>query len=241
VDRKHVKNVQCAEDLIGLLTDYTEDGVAYKVDMRLRPDGSKGLLLNDIEGYQTYYLKSAHPWEIQVLLKSRPVAGNAYLIKSFNTLKAHVLLRRGRELTSEYVQDMRTKIISDVSKESYGYDLKLGPGGIKEIEFLTQYLQLQHCDTMPELIIQNAVSALDELTKHRLLDAKTSDQLKKSYRVLRTIETVLRLNENEVLRDNSESNDILIRILKYGSKEALFEKVHTIREQVIATAQKIYQ
>lgn len=241
LDRKHVKNVQFAEDLIGFLTDYTEDGVAYKVDMRLRPDGSKGLLLNDIEGYQTYYLKSAHPWEIQVLLKSRPIAGNAHLIKSFNTLKEHVLLRRGRELTSEYVQDMRTKIIFDVSKELYGYDLKLGPGGIKEIEFLTQYLQLQYCDNMPGLIIQNAVSALDELTKHGLLDGKTSNQLKNSSRVLWTIETVLRLNEDEVLRDNSESNDILIRILKYGSKEALFEKVRIIREQVIATARRIYQ
>ena len=49
LDKKHVKTAQCAEDLIGFLTDYTEDGVAYKVDMRLRPDGSKGLLLNDIE------------------------------------------------------------------------------------------------------------------------------------------------------------------------------------------------
>jgi glutamate-ammonia-ligase adenylyltransferase len=241
LDKKHIKNAQFAEDLIGFLTDYTEDGVAYKVDMRLRPDGSKGLLLNDIEGYRNYYLKSAHPWEIQVLIKSRPLAGNERLIRSFNSLKEDVLLRRGRELTSEYIQDMRRKIISDVSKESYGYDLKLGPGGIKEIEFLIQYLQLHHCDTIPGIIIQNAVSALDEFTKHDLLDIKTVHLLKNSHRVLRSIETVLRLNEEDVLRDDPEINDILVRILKYGSHEALFEKVRVIKEQVKATAQKIYE
>jgi len=241
LDKKHVGNVRFAEDLIAFLTEYTEDGVAYKVDMRLRPDGSKGLLLNDIEGYQNYYLNSAHPWEIQVLLKSRPVAGNKHLIKSFNSLKEYVLLRRGGELTSEYMKDMRRKIISDVSRESYGYDLKLGPGGIKEIEFLTQYLQLQHCKNMPGLIIQNAVSAIDELTKNRLLEDKTADRLKNYYGVLRTIETILRLNEEEVLREDSGSNDIIIRILQYSSKASLFEKVRNIREQITATAQRIYQ
>ena len=241
LDKKYIKNAQFAEDLIGFLTDYTEDGVAYKVDMRLRPDGSKGLLLNDIEGYRNYYLKSAHPWEIQVLIKSRPLAGNERLIRSFNSMKEDVLFRRGRELTSEYIQDMRRKIISDVSKESYGYDLKLGPGGIKEIEFLTQYLQLQHCNTIPEIIIQNAVSALDEFTKHDLLDIKTVQLLKNSHRVLRSIETVLRLNEEDVLRDDPEINDILVRILKYSSHEALFEKVRIIKEQVKATAQRIYE
>ena len=241
VDKNRLKTVQYVEDLIGFLMDYTENGVAYKVDMRLRPDGSKGLLLNDIEGYRNYYLKSAHPWELQVLLRSRPLAGNAHLIKSFNSLRKHVLLQRGKELTGEYIQDMRTKIISDVSKESYGYDLKLGPGGIKEIEFLTQYLQLRHCDTMPGLITQNAESTLDELGKHGLLDNKIANQLKKNHRFLRTAETVLRLNDDEVLRENSESIDILIRILKYESKEALYEKVRIVREQVSADAKKIYQ
>jgi glutamine synthetase adenylyltransferase len=94
---------------------------------------------------------------------------------------------------------------------------------------------------MPGLITQNAESTLDELGKHGLLDNKIANQLKKNHRFLRTAETVLRLNDDEVLRENSESIDILIRILKYESKEALYEKVRIVREQVSADAKKIYQ
>src|SRR4030043_997797 len=65
-----------AKELIRFLSEYTAKGIAYKVEMRLRPDGSRGILLNDIDGYKNYYLKSARPWELQSLRRASPIAGD---------------------------------------------------------------------------------------------------------------------------------------------------------------------
>jgi glutamate-ammonia-ligase adenylyltransferase len=99
-----------AKELIRFLSEYTAKGIAYKVDMRLRPDGSRGILVNDIDGYKKYYLKSARPWEIQSLLRARPIAGDKKLLKAFQTLRRQIIMQRGKEISGAGVKDMRKRM-----------------------------------------------------------------------------------------------------------------------------------
>jgi [glutamine synthetase] adenylyltransferase / [glutamine synthetase]-adenylyl-L-tyrosine phosphorylase len=225
-----------AEELLRYLTEYMETGVAYKVDMRLRPDGSKGILVNDLEGYKAYYRKSAQPWEIQSLLRARPVAGDLELIREF-----HRLMQRGREISGPVLQEMRGRIISELSRESSGYDIKLGPGCIKEIEFLVQYLQLKNLHRFPALTIQNTLTGIKKLSEYSILDHRTGDLLLQSHGFLRTIDTFLRLNGEDVLKTNSEIPDIIITFLKLKSRDDLINMVEKTRQQVVEVTKKFYK
>jgi len=228
------------EELIKFLSAYTAHGFAYRVDTRLRPDGSKGTLANDLSGYKRYYLKSAQPWEIQSLLRARPVAGDMDLINAFQQMKKQVILQRCNEIRGSDVEHMRKRIIREVSRETAGYDIKNGPGGIKEIEFLVQYLQLKHVPELPDLIIQNTETAIKQLTKSGILDSDPSDLLSDAYAFLRTVDTLLRLNDENVLKINSEIIDIITRFLNLASKDALINKIKDTRQKVFEITKKFY-
>jgi len=228
------------EELIKFLSAYTAHGFAYRVDTRLRPDGSKGTLANDLSGYKRYYLKSAQPWEIQSLLRARPVAGDMDLINAFQQMKKQVILQRCNEIRGSDVEHMRKRIIREVSRETAGYDIKNGPGGIKEIEFLVQYLQLKHVPELPDLIIQNTETAIKHLTKSSILDSDPGDLLSNAYTFLRTVDTLLRLNDENVLKINSEIIDIIIRFLNLASKDALTNKIKDTRQKVFEITKKFY-
>lgn len=229
-----------AEEFIRILTEYTDSGVAYKVDMRLRPDGSKGVLMNDIGGYAAYYFKSAQPWEIQSLLRARPVAGDHNLISAFYDLRRNVIRQRRREIDGAGIKAMRHRIVRELSKERQGYDIKLGPGGIKEIEFIVQFLQLKYADIFPDIILHNTRAALKRLILHKLIDGKTGDVLLQSQRFLRTIDILLRLNGEDVLKTNSEFPDIIIKFLNLKSNDELIEKIESIRRQLYQIASMLY-
>jgi [glutamine synthetase] adenylyltransferase / [glutamine synthetase]-adenylyl-L-tyrosine phosphorylase len=230
-----------AEELIRFLSGYTAKGFAYKIDMRLRPDGSSGILVNDIEGYKSYYLSSAHPWEIQSLLRARPVAGNMNLLRSFQLLKKQVILQRCQEIGGSGIQEMRKRIISEISKESSGYDIKNGPGGIKEIEFLIQYLQLKHAAGKPDLIVHDTMNAFKRLSKYAILDGETIDFLLQSHRFLKTVDTLLRFNEEDVVKADSELLDVISRFLQLPSTGMFLNRIEAIRRKVYKIAQTCYE
>ena len=226
-----------AGEIIRFLSEYTKDGVVYKVDMRLRPDGSKGILVNDIEGYRNYYLKSAYPWEIQVLLRAKPIAGDIKLMKAFLELKRQMIIKRGKEIGKSYIKEIRKRIINEIARKSYGYDIKNGLGGIKEIEFLVQYLQLKYGKEIPELITQNTVTAIKRLAKYDIFDRYTENKLLISHKFLRTVETLLRLNEREVFEIDSEFNDIIVRFINLRSNDELIKQIEDTRHKIIQIAE----
>ncbi len=230
-----------AEELIRFLSGYTAKGFAYRIDMRLRPDGSRGILVHDMDGYETYYFSAAHPWEIQSLLRARPVAGDMNLLRSFLSLRKQVILQRGREIHGSLVQEMRARIISDISKESLGYDIKNGPGGMKEIEFLVQYLQLKHAAGRPDLIVHDMVNAFQRLAKYAILDRKTEEFLLQSHRFLKAIDTLLRLNEEEVVKADSELLRVMSGFLQVKSTDLLLKRIEETRQKVYRIAHALYQ
>ncbi|MBE0448327.1 MAG: bifunctional [glutamate--ammonia ligase]-adenylyl-L-tyrosine phosphorylase/[glutamate--ammonia-ligase] adenylyltransferase [Actinobacteria bacterium] len=229
------KSNRLAEELIKFLSEYTAKGIVYKVDMRLRPDGSKGILVNSIEGYRNYYLKSAHPWEIQALLRARTIAGDRDSLRAFNNLKRQVIIQRGSEVTGPYIEDMRSRIVSKLSKESNGYDIKLGPGGIEEIQFLIQYLQLEHAAKHPDLITHKTVNAVKRLIRHSILDSDTAELLLHAYGFMRTVETLLRFNEEHTLKPNSNLVTIIAEFLDLKSGDELVRQIEETRNKVLET------
>jgi glutamate-ammonia-ligase adenylyltransferase len=229
-----------AEELIRLLSEYTSKGVAYKIDMRLRPDGSKGVLANNVDGYEHYYLKSAHPWEIQSLLRARPIAGDLQLLRAFQKMRRKVILARGVEITGSGMRAMRKRIINEVSKESTGYDVKNGPGGIKEIEFLTQYLQLKHVRNFPDLTVSSTVAAIKRLANYGILDRVSEELFLTSHGFLKSVDTLLRLNEEDSVRIGSEVLDVMTTFLNLGSKDELIKKILDTRQNVIRTTERLY-
>ncbi|MBI4709784.1 MAG: bifunctional [glutamate--ammonia ligase]-adenylyl-L-tyrosine phosphorylase/[glutamate--ammonia-ligase] adenylyltransferase [Nitrospirae bacterium] len=225
-------DLKTAEKILKTLTAYTDKGVLYTVDMRLRPEGSKGVLLNDIAGYKNYYLKNAHPWEIQALLKARPIAGDMNYAKAFMETAKEAVLKRGREIKTEYLKAMRERIVKELSHESKGLDIKLGPGGIEEIEFFIQRLQLQNAWNSPEILLQNTPLAIKRLMKKNLLGLQNGKILLSAYEYLRTLETFMRLNEEHVIIKNSEFAELAALFMGHKSKDEFMEYVRGLRKRI---------
>ncbi|RJR16868.1 MAG: bifunctional [glutamate--ammonia ligase]-adenylyl-L-tyrosine phosphorylase/[glutamate--ammonia-ligase] adenylyltransferase, partial [Nitrospiraceae bacterium] len=196
--------MSAAERTIRTLTSYTGLGLLYSVDTRLRPDGSKGILVNNIEGYRNYYLNKAHHWEIQALLKARPVGGNTALARSFINMAKDVILKRGHEVTIDEITSMRSKIVKELAGEAGRTDIKLCPGGLEEIEFHVQFLQLHHARSFPDILVQNTLVAIRRLAKKGVVVRAQRDTLYNTYGYYRKLQTFLRLNEEDVISAGSD-------------------------------------
>jgi glutamate-ammonia-ligase adenylyltransferase len=197
---------------------YTKDGIAYKIDTRLRPEGSKGPLVSSIEGIRNYYLKNAQAWELQALLKARPISSgvmeywNDGVGKYFMEMRKDVLMKRGNEIIIEDVKRMREKVQKELSKEEKGkgqgakrYDIKLGSGGLEDLEFIIQYLQLKKCRDNPQIIVQGTIEAIKRLKAAGILRSGDSDMMSETYMFYRTIEILLRLRNESVLKEGTST------------------------------------
>ncbi len=224
--------VRTAESVVKTLTTYTDKGMLYNVDVRLRPDGSKGALIKDIAGYRNYYLRSAHPWELQALLKARPVAGDMRAGRAFMEMGREVLMQRGKEVKREDIHAMRQRIVSELSQEAVGMDIKLGPGGIEEIEFYVQFLQLQHVRESPEILVQNTPAAINRLAKKGVLNAGERETLLNAYEYYRRLETFLRLNEEHVIAKDSGIAELVGIFMGHRSREEFLTRLGELRSSV---------
>lgn len=230
-----LEQIKSAERLLKVFTSYTKDGVAYQVDTRLRPEGSKGPLVASIEGLRKYYLNNAHAWEVQALLKARPVAGNkgqCAIGRLFSELRRDVLIRRGHEVKIEDLRRMRERIEKELADSSKGFDLKLGQGGLEELEFGVQYLQLKHCNKHPELLVQGTVNALRRLERFNVLGSSGAKTLCDIYLFYRTVQSLMRLQEEAVLKPGTASFKGIVWFLGAEDDDMLVQKIEKSRLKV---------
>ncbi len=235
------RDIKDAENLLKLLMSYTKDGVAYKVDTRLRPDGSKGPLVSSIKGIADYYLKNAQTWELQALLKARLVSGDTRASRLFVEMKKEVLMKRADEVEIRDIKHMRERIRREISKDAVSegiHDIKLGAGGIGELEFAVQYLQLRNCTLNPILIVQGTLNAIRLLGDLGILSSLNASALKETYLFYRTIETILRLRNETVLKEGSDTARSAARLMEL-TEERLQEILDRKRKWVGAFMDKI--
>jgi glutamate-ammonia-ligase adenylyltransferase len=193
--------------LIHFLTTQTGSGALYEIDMRLRPDGHKGLLVTSTEAFERYQEDNAWTWEHQALLRARPVAGSAVVAREFERIRAETLKHRvRREALRDDVMSMRQRMRKELDKsDTVMFDLKNGTGGIGDIEFLVQYLVLRDAAAHPAVIhYPDNVRQLATLAAARCLDAELAFRLQEIYRCYRLELHHLTLNEKKPLVAQAE-------------------------------------
>jgi glutamate-ammonia-ligase adenylyltransferase len=206
---KHVSHhehfARLGTKLISHLTLPLREGFLYKIDTRLRPSGSAGPLCISFEALASYHAREARLWERQALLRARPVAGDAALFRRAQTevldqsLYRPMDFRGAEETAAQELLAMRERMEREIAAESPGrYNSKLGRGGLVDVEFAVQFLQLVHGHSHPEVRTASTPEALAALLRAGLLLPADHDPLARGYRFLRRLESRLR-----IVRDRS--------------------------------------
>jgi len=176
--------------VVHILNAHTRAGNLYEIDMRLRPSGSSGVLVSQIEAFSEYQHKSAWTWEHQALIRARAICGDIYLIEHFNNVRKEVLLipKDKTKLQSE-VSDMRERMRKERLKPKPGiFNIKQDRGGIVDIEFLVQYLVLLNSNQYPELLkFTDNVRQIQSLTETKVIDEYTANLLRHAYLIFRAV------------------------------------------------------
>jgi glutamate-ammonia-ligase adenylyltransferase len=173
----------------------TGEGTIWPVDAALRPEGKAGPLVRTLASHVAYYERWAKTWEFQALLKARPVAGDLELGRQYvESLSPLVWDAAGREDFVVDVQQMRRRVESTVPADARSRQLKLGPGGLRDVEFAVQMLQLVHGRTDHRLRSPNTLEALEALSTHGYVGRDDAAELDRAYRFLRTLEHRLQLH-----------------------------------------------
>jgi len=216
------------EDVISDLSSYTEEGHAYRVDLRLRPFGSSGELVHSIKGIMNYYERSASLWEIQAAIKMRPIAGNLRLGYEFIEHLDSILNRpRDRAVIVQSIDNMRNLAIQTYAGPlTDTVDIKSGMGGIRDVEFMVQGLQLMHSRDKRISYEGNTMLAIESLCEAGILSDKTADILKEDYIFLRRTEHCLQLLEDRQVHaipwDRNELSALSKRMLGVNANADLF-------------------
>lgn len=183
-----------AEELTRSLSLLTPDGFCFRVDLNLRPQGRVGALVHSLGAALAYYETLGRTWERAALLKARPIAGDRALGAEFLEGVSPFVWRRSLDLGAvDELRELKAQI--DLRATANADDVKLGPGGIREIEFFANALQLVHGGKRPLLRERNTVRALRRLEHEGLIAAPDFDRLEEAYAFLRTVENRLQLVE----------------------------------------------
>jgi glutamate-ammonia-ligase adenylyltransferase len=175
----------------------------FEVDAALRPEGKAGALVRTLDGHLSYYRRWAKTWEFQALLKARPVAGDAELgARYLEAVTPMVWTAADRENFVPEVQAMRRRVVDHIPSELAERELKLGHGGLRDVEFAVQLLQLVHGRTDESLRVASTLAALAALGAGGYVGRDDAANLAASYRFLRLLEHRLqlqRLRRNHLL------------------------------------------
>lgn len=179
-----------AQRLVHFVTAFTESGQLYRLDTRLRPGGSSGRLVWSARAAIDYYYSMGRAWERQALIRMRPAAGDTALAERLlKELEPYIF---PSSLSADDVAEIRglklqmEKMARD--KGFYDSELKIGRGGIRDVEYIVQYLQLVHASRIPALRTANVFRALEALDGAGLLKPEETDVLRRGYRFLRKVE-----------------------------------------------------
>ncbi|RJP72611.1 MAG: hypothetical protein C4539_03335 [Ignavibacteriales bacterium] len=214
-------------------TAVTDRGFLYRVDFRLRPDGRTSPLCRTLKDYIQYYDTRGEDWERQMLIKMNFVGGSEKLYNSFNNYIQHFVYPTS--FSSSPVSEI-SRIKKDIENRIGETDnVKLFSGGIRDIEFSVQALQLLNAGKIPELRTGNSLTAIDALQNHNLLSSDEAIIFKQAYHLYRKIEHFLQLmndRQTHVIPDDEQTQDNLAMMLGLKDRNALKKKIEITRQQV---------
>jgi [glutamine synthetase] adenylyltransferase / [glutamine synthetase]-adenylyl-L-tyrosine phosphorylase len=221
-----------AETFIAEVSRAPEEGSLFRIDLRLRPEGDAGPLCRSLESYENYYSQWGQTWERMMLIKSRHVAGDEGLSAEF--MEMIQPFRFPRSVSQNVLQEVAA-VKDRIEKEVVGAEelernVKLGRGGIREIEFIVQSLQVLHGGRLPFLQVSQTLVCLEKLERYNLLSKEEVLQLGAAYRFLRDVEHRLQMENN--LQTHTIPNDTrarlrLARLMNFKSLEEFESMLRT--------------
>ncbi|MFD4028980.1 bifunctional [glutamine synthetase] adenylyltransferase/[glutamine synthetase]-adenylyl-L-tyrosine phosphorylase [Streptomyces sp. NPDC058637] len=183
-----------AAHMMRICSDTTVEGTIWPVDANLRPEGRNGPLVRTLSSHLAYYQRWAKTWEFQALLKARPVAGDAELGAEYvEAVSPLVWQAADRENFVADVQQMRRRVVDNIPADRVDRELKLGPGGLRDVEFAVQLLQLVHGRSDSTLRSGSTLTALRALADGGYVGRADAAQLDDAYRFLRSMEHRIQL------------------------------------------------
>ena len=205
-------------DLVRLLADHTALGIAYRVDMRLRPDGEQGVLARSLDATLGYYVTRGRTWERQALIKCRPVAGDLALGETFlEAIKPFVYRRYLGAAEIAEIKALKRRIEQrTVTAGTAEVEVKTGRGGIRDVEFVVQFLQLLHGGEYPEVRHVTTLQAIARLEQVGCLSAEERHIMDDTYRFFRQVEHRLQIlfdrQTHEMPRDLESVRNLALRM-----------------------------
>jgi [glutamine synthetase] adenylyltransferase / [glutamine synthetase]-adenylyl-L-tyrosine phosphorylase len=217
---------QLASTLIRVCSATTAEGTIWPVDAALRPEGKAGALSRTVASHRAYYQQWAKTWEFQALLKARPVAGDRGLGERYLAEMGPMVWQAGsREGFVSDVQTMRHRVIDNIAAKNAARQLKLGAGGLRDVEFAVQLLQLVHGRTDEALRQPATLAALSALTEGGYVGREDGEKLSRAYVFLRRVEHRLQLRDlrrTQLIPEDEEKVRVLGRTMRYLKSQGEF-------------------
>ena len=226
--------------LMSSLSESSFDGPGLIVDADLRPEGTMGPLTRRIEAYERYYEQWAEPWELQALIKARAAAGSPGLGQQFAGMASRFVWEEGLDVDA--LRGLR-RIKAMTEDRANPEDIKRAPGGIRDIEFTVQMLQLVHGRHDPTLRERSTLGALQALEAGEFITSGERAELEAGYRFLRRLEHQIQLwdlRQTHRFPDDSEDRARLASNLGMADADALTEHLRTVRSQARTLHERIY-
>lgn len=217
--------VKLTKELVRILDEKTADGYVFRTDLRLRPDPGSMPLAVSFKAAEIYYGSFGQNWERAAMIKARPIAGDQALARDFSSLMKAWIWRRSLDFaTIQDIHSIKRQIDVKHGKKSNandalsGFNVKLGHGGIREIEFFAQTQQLIYGGKTPDLRASKTLEALDALTRLEHITEKTARELSSAYIFLRTVEHRLQMiddRQTHSLPDTSQEMEALAKFVGF--------------------------
>ena len=228
--------VRLGRQLVRLLNEPTVDGICARVDLRLRPFGNAGRLALSFAAMEQYYQREGRDWERYAWIKARPVAGDRTAGKQLSELLRPFIYRKYLDYTAfAGLREMKALIDAEVARKDLSDNLKLGSGGIREIEFIVQLTQLIRGGREPSLRVRGLLPALAACEARGHIPAARAKALREAYVFLRQLENrvqMLRDAQTHDIPDDALSRERIARGLDWPAWEPLAGALAKHRETV---------
>jgi glutamate-ammonia-ligase adenylyltransferase len=220
--------------LINAIADVTEDGQVFRVDMRLRPNGDSGPLVCSFDMLENYFVTQGREWERYAWIKARPLTGRRH--EELEAIRRPFVFRKYLDFGAiNAMRELHAQIRQEVAKKDKADNVKLGPGGIREIEFIAQVFQLIRGGRDPALQIKPTLQVLRRLADNGLLAAEAVAELSAAYDFLRRVEHRLQYLDDaqtHMLPTGNADRAIIARAMGYGSFDGLLAELDDHRAAV---------
>jgi glutamate-ammonia-ligase adenylyltransferase len=233
---------RAGKKLIGLLSEVTEDGFAFRVDMRLRPYGDAGPLVASLDALEQYFVAQGREWERYAWIKARPLTGAGH--EALAAIVRPFVFRKYLDYgTLAAMRSLHAEVRREVARRELAEHVKLGPGGIREIEFVAQALQLVRAGRDPALAVRPTLEALARLGEKSLLPAQAVRELSAAYVFLRRTEHRLQYLDDQqrhTLPADAEDRARLAQMSDCADWETFYAQLQAHREAVQRHFQSVF-